>query len=75
MNVGDLTEYPGPAQESAQLTHVDTSGSARMVDVGAKVESERVAVAQGIVHMAPATLTAIKAGDAPKGDAGRNCRR
>lgn len=68
MNNGDLTEYPGPAQESAPLTHVDPSGSARMVDVSAKAESERVAVAQGIVHMAPATLAAIKAGDAPKGD-------
>jgi cyclic pyranopterin phosphate synthase len=54
--------------ESTRLTHVDAGGAARMVDVGAKVDSERVAVAQGVVRMAPSTLAAIKAGDAPKGD-------
>ena len=51
-----------------KLTHLDDSGAARMVDVGAKDESERVAVARGEVHMSPATLAAIRAGDLPKGD-------
>ena len=39
-----------------------------MVDVGAKPETERVAVARAIVRMAPETAAAIVAGDAPKGD-------
>jgi cyclic pyranopterin phosphate synthase len=50
------------------LTHLDDSGGARMVDVGHKPETERVAVAVGEVRMAPATLAAIVAGDLPKGD-------
>jgi cyclic pyranopterin monophosphate synthase len=39
-----------------------------MVDVGAKPVSERRAVAQALVRMAPATAAAVLAGDAPKGD-------
>lgn len=58
----DLSHQP------AALTHLDESGAARMVDVGAKAETERVAVAQGEVRMQPSTLAAIKAGDVPKGD-------
>lgn len=50
------------------LTHLDESGHAHMVDVGAKAETERVAVAQAEVRMAAATLEAIVAGDLPKGD-------
>lgn len=50
------------------LTHLDDQGAARMVDVGHKPETERVAVATGEVRMAPATLAAILAGNAPKGD-------
>jgi cyclic pyranopterin phosphate synthase len=50
------------------LTHLDDTGAARMVDVGAKAETERVAVARGEVRMAPATLAAILAGDVTKGD-------
>ena len=68
MSVADSTEQPGSRPERVQLTHIDSGGAARMVDVGAKPESERVAAAQGAVRMAPATLAAIKAGDAPKGD-------
>ena len=51
-----------------QLTHLDASGAARMVDVGHKTETERVAVAAGEVRMSAATLAAIVAGDLPKGD-------
>jgi cyclic pyranopterin phosphate synthase len=50
------------------LTHLDAHGRARMVDVGDKPETDRVAVARAIVRMAPATAAAVLAGDAPKGD-------
>ena len=50
------------------LTHVGADGEARMVDVSAKPETARVAVAEGRVHMATATLAVILAGDAKKGD-------
>ena len=38
------------------LSHLDAEGTARMVDVGAKQESQREAVAAGEVRMAPETL-------------------
>jgi cyclic pyranopterin phosphate synthase len=50
------------------LTHVDASGTARMVDVSAKPVTRRRAVAEGRIRMAPETARAIRAGDAPKGD-------
>jgi len=50
------------------LTHIDSDGKASMVDVGAKTETNRVAVAGGFIAMSPEALTAIKTGDAPKGD-------
>jgi cyclic pyranopterin phosphate synthase len=50
------------------LSHLDESGRARMVDVGAKPDSERVAVARGEVHMQPATLALLRAGALKKGD-------
>ena len=53
---------------SDHLTHVDEAGRARMVDVGAKDVTERVAVARGRVTMQPATLGLIVAGNMPKGD-------
>ena len=52
----------------ADLTHLDAGGRARMVDVGTKEVSERVARAEASVVMAPATLMAIEDGTAPKGD-------
>jgi cyclic pyranopterin phosphate synthase len=51
-----------------KLTHVDETGAARMVDVGAKPETERVAIASGVVTMAAATAQAIGAGTIGKGD-------
>jgi cyclic pyranopterin monophosphate synthase len=51
-----------------QLTHQDASGRARMVDVGAKAETERAAVATGMLRMERATLRALRAGQTPKGD-------
>jgi cyclic pyranopterin phosphate synthase len=53
---------------ASTLTHLDSSGEANMVDVGAKAETERVAVAEGTVAMRPETLRTILAGDAKKGD-------
>jgi cyclic pyranopterin phosphate synthase len=53
---------------AARLTHLDEAGAARMVDVGAKPETARRAVARAVVRMAPATAAAVAAGDAPKGD-------
>lgn len=53
---------------SKRLTHLDESGTARMVNVGAKLATERMARAGGIIRMSADALTAIKAGDAPKGD-------
>ena len=51
-----------------QLTHIDKDGRARMVDVGHKDVTERVAVARGRVTMQPETLRLIIAGNLPKGD-------
>ena len=53
---------------SSRLTHLDEDGAARMVDVGAKPETERRAVARAVVRMSAATAAAVAAGDAPKGD-------
>ncbi len=50
------------------LTHLDEQGAARMVDVGAKPETERVAVAGGSVYMQPETLRLIREGALKKGD-------
>ncbi len=52
----------------AELTHLDAEGRATMVDVGAKPETVRVAVARGEVRMAPETLAALRSGRVPKGD-------
>jgi cyclic pyranopterin phosphate synthase len=51
-----------------RLTHLDETGRAEMVDVGAKPESERVAVAEGRVTMQPETLRLIEEGALKKGD-------
>lgn len=51
-----------------ELTHLDAQGHARMVDVGAKAETARVAIAAGRIRMSAAALNAIRDGDVPKGD-------
>jgi cyclic pyranopterin monophosphate synthase len=51
-----------------KLTHLDEQGAARMVDVGAKPDTERVAVAGGAVYMQPETLRLIREGALKKGD-------
>lgn len=52
----------------SELTHLDAQGRARMVDVGAKAETARVAIAAGRIRMSAAALNAIRDGDVPKGD-------
>ena len=54
--------------EESRLTHIDEAGAARMVDVGAKAVSERTAIAEGFVAMAPETLALVTSGTAAKGD-------
>ncbi|MDB5749204.1 MAG: moaC [Massilia sp.] len=58
--------HPTPGAD--QLTHFDATGQAHMVDVGAKSETHRVAVAAGTIRMKPETLALIQSGNAKKGD-------
>jgi len=53
---------------AGELTHLDASGRARMVDVGEKPATERRAVARAVVQVSPDTAARVAAGDAPKGD-------
>ena len=55
--------------EEAGLTHVDASGAARMVDVGDKEPTRRLAVASGTVHTTPEVTAALRDDTVPKGDA------
>jgi cyclic pyranopterin phosphate synthase len=50
------------------LTHLDDSGDAHMVDVGAKDVTHRIAVAEGLIRMLPQTLALIRSGGHRKGD-------
>jgi cyclic pyranopterin phosphate synthase len=53
---------------TAKLTHVGTSGEARMVDISEKPVTNREARARGSVKMSPAALEAIVRGNLPKGE-------
>ena len=59
---------PIPANDNGGLTHFDATGQAHMVDVGAKNETHRVAIASGVIRMLPQTLAIITSGTAKKGD-------
>ena len=50
------------------LSHIDSKGAARMVDVGGKAATKRTAQAQAIITMQPETLCKITDGTMPKGD-------
>ena len=50
------------------LTHLDAAGQARMVDVSAKAQTDRTAVAEGTIVMLPETLDLVLSGNAKKGD-------
>ena len=52
-----------------KLTHLDEAGRPRMVDVSAKAETEREAIARGAVYLQPQTLSLLLTQKLPKGDA------
>lgn len=52
----------------AELTHLDASGTARMVDVGDKPETTREALAEALVSMQPETFALLQRGGHAKGD-------
>ena len=51
-----------------EFSHLDSSGAPRMVDVSAKAESKRTAIARSVVHISASTLELLKAKALPKGD-------
>lgn len=55
-------------KQTAKLSHLDEKGQARMVDVGEKAITDRVAIARGVVKMKPATLRLISGGRIAKGE-------
>jgi cyclic pyranopterin phosphate synthase len=70
---GERTEWvdgavPPAAEPAPRLTHLDSAGNARMVDVSAKAVTARRARAEARLRMSPATAAVVAAGDAPKGD-------
>ncbi len=52
----------------AKLTHLDSKGNARMVDISEKKDTKREAIAAGKVKMSKATYELIRKGRGPKGD-------
>lgn len=52
----------------SELSHIDASGAANMVDVSEKEVTSRTAIAEGVVITKPETIAVIRAGDAKKGD-------
>ena len=64
MEISDQDEH----KENSPLTHFDASGQAHMVDIGAKQDTKRVAIATGTIRMLPATLALVTSGNAKKGD-------
>ena len=53
---------------STPLTHLNANGEAHMVDVSAKADTERTAIAQSRVELTPAIVSAITDNSLPKGD-------
>jgi len=66
LKLSELNLKMKPDQQT--LTHFNTSGQAHMVDVGAKSETHRIAIAIGNISMLPKTLTLIQQGNSKKGD-------
>jgi cyclic pyranopterin monophosphate synthase len=63
-----MAEERGDSPDRGVLSHFDRAGRARMVDVGGKSESQRIATASGRVRMARETIDLIHQGRAAKGD-------
>ena len=57
-----------PSSHSTQLTHLNAQGEAHMVDVSAKADTVRTAIAQSQVELTPAIVAAITDNSLPKGD-------
>lgn len=68
--MNEINEISDSADKGAvnDLSHFSAAGRARMVDVSAKADSARVAVASGVLRMQPATLQRIRSGRIAKGD-------
>lgn len=66
MSMENSDEDTGKAQ--SPLTHFDAAGQAHMVDIGAKQDTKRIAIATGTIRMLPATLALVTSGNAKKGD-------
>ncbi len=66
---GNRSRRPGAAVTEPGLTHLDSAGQARMVDVSGKDVTARTATATGTVLLSPAAVAALRAGSVPKGDA------
>ncbi|MGP1386643.1 MAG: cyclic pyranopterin monophosphate synthase MoaC [Thainema sp.] len=64
----DMTQARAEQSEKSALSHLDTQGQAQMVDVSAKSQTVRRAVAIAQIRMQPETLATIQSGNAPKGD-------
>lgn len=67
-DIGSADADADDDQNQPQLTHIDSSGEARMVDVGSKEITDRVATAVCEVLMSPGTLSLIHSGGFGKGD-------
>lgn len=65
---GSRQAVSGSSSPEGGLSHVDDEGRARMVDVGGKEATERVAVAEALLRVAPETAALISSGGLPKGD-------
>jgi cyclic pyranopterin phosphate synthase len=63
-----MSAEPPQPERPQRLTHLDDAGNARMVDVGAKPETERVARARARVRMSPDSARAVQDGNGPKGE-------
>ncbi|SEO80804.1 cyclic pyranopterin phosphate synthase [Halogranum amylolyticum] len=63
--MSDPSDDPSGTEE---LTHTDAEGNVQMVDVGAKPDTARRAIARGMIHLQPSTVEAIQADEIGKGD-------
>lgn len=64
-----MTDETPESIPAPKLTHLDESGTARMVDVGEKTATRRIATAQAVVHANKETIELIRSSSLKKGDA------
>ncbi len=68
MTTNSTAQPANDTDGEVKMNHFDAAGLAHMVDVGAKADTRRIAVASGTIRMQPATFALIAAGTAKKGD-------